>query len=273
MKYDEMREFKFRIIICVCLTWVWFVCCFESKAEESGNAWYFAQISDTHWGVKGGVVLTRRAVEAINKLPVDIAFVVHTGDVFADTIRKEDVVKEGLEVMRELRAPVYYIPGNHDIPPGDTRETEALFVKHFGKVSSKAEVRGVLCLFMNSELRDGDERTPARAQQDWIDRAVTRDEQRPVLVFMHRPPVADRINAKTIEDWGEEWHPRWKRLLDEHPQIKAMVAGHFHRDELHWIGGVPIYVASSVASFWDRQPSVRLYKYEGGRLSYWTIYL
>lgn len=262
---------KYCRLLLVFLASVFF--CFEGGAEDAGKALFFVQITDTHWGAKGGLALTRKAVEAINALPVDVAFVVHTGDVFADTIYKEPVVNEGLEAMRGLKAPVYYLPGNHDLLEGDTKETERLFEKYFGKVSTKVEIRGVLCLFMCSELRDGDERTPAKAQQDWIDRAIAKDERRPVLVFVHRPPVADRIKARTAEEWGYELHPRWERLFREHPQVKAMVTGHLHRDELHWIGEVPIYVASSLASFWDRQPSVRLYKFEAGRLAYWTIYL
>ena len=74
--------------------------------------------------------------------------------------------------------------------------------------------------------------------------------------------------------WNREsYHPRWARLFNEQPEIKAVVAGHLHRDELHWIGSVPIYVASSLARFWDRQPSFRLYEYRDGKLGYWTIYL
>lgn len=245
---------------------------FES-APVTTSSFYFVQITDTHWGVKGGLVMTRRAVEAINKLPLDIAFVVHTGDVMADSIRDEAVVSEGLAIMRGLKAPVHYLPGNHDILAGETKATERLFAKYFGKVGAKVEIRGVLCLFMCSELRDGDDRTPSRAQQDWIERNLAKDEQRQALVFLHRPPVADRLSSRVLEEWGEEKHPRWEQVFMEHPQIKAMVAGHLHRDELHWIGAVPVYVSSSVASFWDRQPSVRLYKYHEGRLTYWTIYL
>lgn len=245
---------------------------FESAPVTNSGGFYFAQITDTHWGVKGGVALTRRAVQAINKLPVEIAFVVHTGDILADTIHDEALVREGVEVMRGLKAPVYYIPGNHDILEGGKKATERLFADYFGGSGRKVEIKGVWCLFMSSEWRDGDERRPSHGQQDWIARMVRKDDARPVLVFLHRPPVADRLNAKTPEEWGEEKHPRWERLFEERPQIKALVAGHLHRDELHWIGGVPVYVASSVASFWERQSSVRLYHYDGGRLTYWTIY-
>lgn len=243
------------------------------EARVAGGGFYFAQITDTHWAAKGTVGLTRKAVAAINKLPVDVEFVVHTGDIFADSIRDEGVVREGLQAMRALKAPVYYVPGNHDLLEGAREETERLFRKHFGDVAGKVEIRGVLCLFLCTELAGDDDRAAGQVQREWILEQVGRGERRPVLIFLHRPPVADRLAATTRAEWGEEFHPRWARLFESRPQIKALVSGHLHRDELHWIGAVPVYVASSLAPFWERQPSVRLYKYENGKLTYWTIYL
>lgn len=244
----------------------------RAGADDAG--FYFVQITDTHWGARNTISTTRRAVEAINKLPVDVAFVVHTGDVFADAIRDEAVVKDGLAAMRLLKAPLYYVPGNHDIEAGAPDETRELFKTYFGAVSRKVEIKGVLCLFLCTEgLSDEDGPAAGIAQRQWIERQIGKDERRPVLVFMHRPPVADRLASKTREEWGEEYYPRWERLFEERPQIRALVSGHLHRDELHWIGPVPVFVAAPVAPFWDRQPSVRLYKYKDGRLTYWTMYL
>lgn len=261
--------------------WAWLVFllllpvagCAAEEGRGTGAGFYFVQITDTHWGVKGSVGLTRKAVAAINKLPVDVEFVVHTGDIFADTIRDEGIVREGLLAMRSLKAPAYYVPGNHDLLEGAAEETQRLYRKHFGALTRKVEVRGVLCLFMNSEVAGDDERAAGQVQREWIAQELRKDERRPVLLFVHRPPVADRLAARTRAEWGEEFHPRWARLFESRHQIKAMVAGHLHRDELHWIGAVPVYVASSLVWFWDRQPSMRLYKYENGRLTYWTIYL
>lgn len=243
-----------------------------AQAGRSGDGFYFAQISDTHWGARGTIGITRKAVAALNKLPVKLAFVVHTGDICADTIQEEGIVREGLQAMRSLKAPVYYLPGNHDLLDGDREGTESAFCKSFGPLQRTVEVRGVLCLFLCSEMQEDGERD-ARKVRKWIESNVGKEEKRQVLVFLHRPPVADRLAAETREEWGEESHPLWEKLFKARPQIKALVSGHLHRDELHWIGEVPVYVASSVAPFWNRQPSVRLYKYEAGRLTYWTLYL
>ncbi|MFZ4779741.1 MAG: metallophosphoesterase family protein, partial [Terrimicrobiaceae bacterium] len=92
-----------------------FVYCIGCRAEAPGKGWFFVQISDTHWGARDGVSMTQRAAEMINALPVKVEFVVITGDVCSDSILKETVVKEGLEALKGLKAPLYYVPGNHDI--------------------------------------------------------------------------------------------------------------------------------------------------------------
>lgn len=264
---------RFAAVCCWCVLAL--VVPFRLQAVEAGRSadgFYFAQISDTHWGARGTIGITRKAVAALNKLPVKLAFVVHTGDIFADTIRDEGVVREGLQAMRSLKGPVYYLPGNHDLLDGDRDVTELAFGKAFGPLQRTVEVQGVLCLFLCSEMQEDGERDAGKVRK-WIEDNVAKDEKRQVLVFLHRPPVADCLAAKTREEWGEESHPRWEKLFKARPQVKALVSGHLHRDELHWIGPVPVYVASSVAPFWNRQPSVRLYKFEAGRLTYWTIYL
>jgi 3',5'-cyclic AMP phosphodiesterase CpdA len=245
-----------------------------SAKKALPQRFYFAQITDTHWGALDGLAQTRKAVTALNRLPMRLEFVVHTGDVFADSIRNERVVQEGLEAMQALRAPVYYVPGNHDILKDAPEDTTRLFRMYFGEVNSRVEVRGVLCLFVCTELLPGDSRSPAQAQRETLAELTRGIGGHPTLVFMHRPPVSDRLDPARRGDSAEEGGVgQWDAVLESAPGIKAVIAGHLHRDELHWIGRTPVYVAAPVARFWERQPSVRLYEYEDGRLQYWTIYL
>jgi hypothetical protein len=55
--------------------------------------------------------------------------------------------------------------------------------------------------------------------------------------------------------------------------VQAVITGHFHRDELHWLDGIPIFAAPPVAAYWGRQASFRLYEYRDGRLGYRAVYL
>ncbi|MDD9302516.1 MAG: hypothetical protein HUK40_09305 [Desulfobacter sp.] len=60
------------------------VFCFVLPAYLSAGhgQFYFVQITDTHLGIKENGVRTKKVVAAINQLPMEIACVVHTGDVY-----------------------------------------------------------------------------------------------------------------------------------------------------------------------------------------------
>ena len=234
----------------------------------NGVSFYFVQISDTHWGARDGIAMTRSAIELINRLPVSVEFVTITGDLFADSIRKEQVVREGVDVLKGLKVPVYCVPGNHDLIQSDFSHTKGIFEEYFGPASRKVMVKGVACLFFCTEQPGG-----AQTECQELDKLL-RDSAGPVLVFMHRPPLHDLLGneGEDPEKWRELADSRWVQLFEKHPAVKGIFAGHFHRDEMAWIGAVPVYVAPAVARFWDRQPALRLYEYKNGRINYWTLY-
>lgn len=268
---------SFRIAGLLLLIWMAPGCSPAEKLEKSGGepatgSFYFVQLTDTHWGARDGVFMTRQAVAMINSLPVKVEFVVVTGDLFSDSIRKEDVVAEGLAAMKGLKAPVYYVPGNHDLLKADMARTSQLFEKHFGPLNRAVTVGGVTCLFLCTEMKEGESRYPADVEREWIDKALPGGTSA-VLLFMHRPPLHDLLNGSDgAVSWDDEYDSRWESYFGRHPEIKAVFAGHFHRDIMGWIGTVPVYVAPALARFWDRQPSFRLYRYTGGHVNYWTLY-
>jgi len=213
-------------------------------------------------------------VESVNALAVKIEFVVVTGDLFSDSIGNEKVLADGLDAMKGLKVPVYYVPGNHDIVKTDIARTAKLFEDHFGPLNQVAKIRGVSCLFLNTEMMEGETRSPGQVEREWVEKHLeSGDRRKPVLIFMHRPPIRDLLNGSDgAVSWDDQYDPRWEELFGAHPEIKAVFAGHLHRSELEWIGGVPVYVAGAVARFWDRQPSFRLYEYKDGRMNYWELY-
>ena len=54
----------------------------------------------------------RRLLEAVNRLPFPIDFILHTGDVCADP-RAEDC-RKARELLLQFPGPMYCLPGNHD---------------------------------------------------------------------------------------------------------------------------------------------------------------
>ncbi len=237
------------------------------------SSFYFVQISDTHWGAKDGIAMTRSAVALINKLPVQVEFVAITGDLFADSIRNEKIVGEGVAALKGLKFPVYCVPGNHDLIQDDFERTQSLFEDYFGPINRKVIIKGVACLFLCTEMPRGETRSAWQIERANIEEMIGASLA-PILIFIHRPPVRDLLVSGSADagKWGEVTDPSWNRLFAEYPGIKGVFAGHFHRDETIWIGEVPVYVAPALARFWDRQPAFRLYEYKAGHINYWTLY-
>ena len=208
----------------------------------------------------------------VNALPVKVEFVAVTGDLFSDSITRNDVVTGGVAALRELKVPVYCVPGNHDVAKSDVVRTSALFAKHFGPFNRIVNVGDVTCLFLSSEIAEDEPRQQGDVERERIGRLLPKGRGE-VLIFMHRPPLYDLLNGSDGErSWDDAYDRRWESCFEAHPEIRAVFCGHFHRDVMGWIGHVPVYVAPALARFWDRQPSFRLYRYGGGRFDYWTLY-
>lgn len=241
-------------------------------AGEAAEPFYFVQMSDTHWGAKDGVALTRRAVAVINALPVPVECVVHTGDIFADNIRKETVIREGKAALSGLKVPIHFVPGNHDILASNPRETGAAFEAALGPMASTAEYRGVFFIFLFTEPLRSDYRLPDYDPMRWLTAQLKAAAGRPVLLFYHAPQVADFHHNRFFPGWSDKTRLKWEKILAG-GSVQAIITGHFHRDELHWVGDIPMYVGEPVSRFWERQPAIRLYEYRDGRLGYRTLYL
>jgi 3',5'-cyclic AMP phosphodiesterase CpdA len=261
--FNPVRNIFFVILV----AWLW---CGGVGAETDG--FYFVQISDTHWGARDGVSLTRRAVALINALPVRVECVVHTGDILADNVEKEAVVREGLAALDPLKVPIHFVPGNHDILASNPRKTSEAYQSAFGPVASVAEYRGVVFIFLFTEPLRSDYRLPGYDPMPWLTAQLKAAAGKPVLLFYHAPQVADFHHNQFYPGWSDKTRLKWEKLLTG-GSVKAIITGHFHRDELHWVGDIPMYVGEPITRFWDRQPAFRLYEYRKGHLGYRTIYL
>jgi len=238
----------------------------------TGAAVTFVQITDTHLGVGRHRQLTAKVVDLINQLPMPIACVVHTGDIVADVLDQTNIVPDLAEFER-LKAPVHYVPGNHDILDKRFDSTRNAYTNRFGPTCARAEYGGGVFLFADVRPERRAASMHGADPLDWLERELRTVGRKPVLIFQHYPGVDDFYDNQSHTAWlDDSRRERWLRLVTS-PPVKAVIAGHFHRDELHWLGHVPLYVAQPVARFWGRQPSFRVYDYRDGRLSYWTVYV
>jgi predicted phosphodiesterase len=236
----------------------------------AGDPVYFVQLTDTHFGQGDHFERGRAAVEAINALPAEIAFVVITGDIMHDCITDSNQVDRTLGILEKLNAPVYFVAGNHDLLKNAPEETAAAFTNRFGPLISSAQYGGVQFVFVCTEPLSGGVRIRGYDPLRELDALLT---ECPAVVFHHTPSVDDFYNNRQHAGWGRsDEGRRWAELLNRN-HVLAVIAGHFHHDELCWLGDVPLHVGPPLSGRLGRQAAFRIYEYRDGKIGYRTHYL
>ena len=252
-----------------------FICstCIVSYAEEKQEEhFYFVQMTDTHLGDRDHLTRTQKAVECINALPMKIKCVVHTGDITMNKIEDKKVVDSGLSILEKISVPIHYVPGNHDILPRKLKSTRKAYMEKFGGMISQAEYDNVLFIFIYTEPLRKSFTIEGYQPLKQLEEYLKRSQGKPVIIFHHAPSVDDFYNNKLHKSWKADIRKKWVKLINAY-NVKGVIAGHFHRDEFHWLGDVPLYVSSSIAGYWGRQATFRIYEYNNGKIGYRTQYI
>ncbi len=217
---------------------------------------YFIHISDTHFGPtrdfehygSNAYNVAIRMVDAINSLPVEIDFVIHTGDV---TNHPEDASYQlAAEVFSQLKAPIYFVTGNHDTSLGIN-----MFLKMGAKADSSSDKNLISYSFekkgyrfITLDSRGPDEIDPRGVlpvhQFDFLEREISKDDL-PFVVFIHFLPFkADSIwlDETMLLLNGELLH---EKLLAVRSRVRGVFFGHVHRGMQIMKDGI---LYSSVAS-------------------------
>jgi len=261
---------KFSLIIFL----IWLV--LPGFASGGEGRFYFVQITDTHLGIPGNKIRTDKVVKAVNGLPMEIVCVVHTGDIVDRTLQgDEGIFPDTLSIFKDLKSRIHFLPGNNDIRLGgltSTKKDRENYEQYFGSLISRAEYNGVIFLFAYTDpLRQSAAMAgydPLELLKQYLDTA----KGKPVVLFHHGPSVDDFYNNKFHGGWSKTVKENWVKLINRY-NVKAVIAGHFHRDEFHWLGKVPLYVSPPVAEKWGRQACFRIYEYQNGKIGYTTQYL
>jgi 3',5'-cyclic-AMP phosphodiesterase len=188
------------------------------------------QLSDPHigatWGDGDPVAGLTKAVESARRLPDRPDAVLMSGDLADNAADGEyELVRE---LLARLDAPVYVLAGNHD-----DRDT---LRRHFdlpGAVGTPVQYAvdvGPLRLVVLDSTRPEEIRGELDGQRlAWLDAELAAAPERTTLIAMHHPPLSTGIEA-----WDELGLPVADRValgevLERHPQVRRLVAGHVHR--------------------------------------------
>lgn len=181
--------------------------------------------------------------------------VIHLGDVTADGAEDPDQFAHARRVLSRLSAPLYCLPGNHDVgdcpsvgaakePPFSSRRL-AQFRAALGADQWWFARDGWTLIGLNSQLfASGD---PEEAlQAEWLENELAA-ARGPVAIFLHKPLVLERH-----EDTPD--HPRFAPtdarrrltwLLADRPAL--VVSGHVHQHRRRRIGAADHLWAPSTA--------------------------
>ena len=136
--------------------------------------------------------------------------------------------EQALELLAPLRAPIFVLPGNHD--------DRAALRRHFavpgvdGEPVQYAADLGPLRLVVIDTTRPGED--PGTLDEErlaWLDAELAAAPGAPTVLAMHHPPL--RTGMPALDDMGlpDEDRRALGAVVERHPQVRRIVAGHMHR--------------------------------------------
>ncbi|MFI5905937.1 phosphodiesterase [Dactylosporangium sp. NPDC051541] len=226
-----------------------------------------AHVSDTH--IDNGprsVERTERVVDYLLGLPRPVDVVLLTGDL-ADNGRADEY-ERFRELFGRLAVPLLHLPGNHD-------RREHFVAAGLGPLNRAETVGEAQFALLDSSIPGQSEGFIEDSALAWLDSAL--DGDRPSFVCFHHPPVAlGHFHADKVRQFGEE---RLEAVIRRHPNVVAVLCGHFHTPTVTTFAGVPLVIAPGVASTlilpwedpdgdldYDAPPGIALHNLVDGRL-------
>jgi len=166
------------------------------------------------------------AVEAVQALRPSPDAVLVSGDLAEHA---EDGEYDQLrELLAPIHAPIYVLPGNHD--------ERAALRRHFdlpgvgGEPVQYAAELGPLRLVVLDTTSPGED--PGALDEErlsWLDAELRSAPEAPTVLAMHHPPLVTGIPALDAIGLPAEDRRALAAVVERHPQVRRLVAGHMHR--------------------------------------------
>jgi len=222
--------------------------------EPKKGELFFMQISDSHIGfdkpANTDVSATlRAAIGKINALPVQPAFLLHTGDI--TQLSKTSEFDTADQILREARTgKTFYVPGEHDV----SVDGGASYLERYGKGTQRGREGGGWYSFDHSgvhfiglvnvlNLKPGGLGSLGAEQLEWIQRDVKHlSSSTPIVVFAHVP----LWSVYPAWGWGTDDGARALSYLKRFGSV-TVLNGHIHQTMQKVEGNVAFHTALSTA--------------------------
>lgn len=192
----------------------------------------------------------QEAIAAVNAEKVDVVLL--AGDLTEDGTVAE--FKDFQRLARGFDAPVWYVPGNHDVGnkriPGKkesiTPERNKRYESVLGPTWWVREHAGVRVVGVNGPLLGSGlpEETPMWAD---LERALATTSAVPTLLMVHFPPFQSSNSEPGGVYWNLEPYPRARLLgLAQQGGVKTILSGHLHRNLTNTCNGITLLTTTTI---------------------------
>lgn len=225
-----------------------------------------ALLPDRTTGRDWGLPYLEQAVKDINLINPDAVFTI--GDMVQGYTRSmehyQSEVDEYLAIVKNLTAPFYPLPGNHDVIPGTRNSSDKRFEKEYQRRMGPLyyavflEELTVISLYTDENLES--KPTLSNIQTKWVLERINEalSKKNPLVILMHKPVWRYR---------NSNWDPIHNKLAEAvQAGVKVIViAGHFHSMQREPdIEGVEYHLVGTCGASIDQHPL-------GGQLQHFTI--
>jgi 3',5'-cyclic-AMP phosphodiesterase len=149
-----------------------------------------------------------------------------TGDLAENAADAE--YEQVLELLAPLEAPIYVLPGNHD--------DRAALRRHFdvpgaddAPVQYSADLGPLRLVVIDTTVPGEDFGALGDERLSWLDAELAAAPEPPTLLPMHHPPLITGIPPLDEIGLPEEDRRALGAVVERHPQVRRIVAGHMHR--------------------------------------------
>jgi plastocyanin len=218
-------------------------------ATSGSSGLRFVQISDSHIGfnrdANPDVTATLRvALDKIKAMPQAPSLILHTGDL--THLSKPDEFDTLQQELTGIGAPVFYVPGEHDVLNDDGKS----YLERFGRNTKGAgwysfDKSGVhfIGLVNVVDLKAGGLGSLGNEQLEWLERDVKRlKSSTPIVVFAHIP----LWSVYPEWGWGTDDSARAISYLRRFGSV-SVLNGHIHQVMQKVEGHVTFHTAMSTA--------------------------
>jgi hypothetical protein len=216
------------------------------QMQQEMNAFYFVQISDTHWGFSGPAInpdsqgTLKKAIAAVNSLEEQPDFVVFTGDLTQTTddpsVRRARM-SEFRDIVSHLKVKtVRFMPGEHDaaLDRGDA------YQEFFGEMHYTFDHKGVHFIVLDNV--SDPTAAVGKEQLDWLRADLKQVSPDARIVLLTHRPLFDLAPAW---DWATRDGDAVIGTLLEHENVTVLY-GHIHQEHHHMTGHIAHHAAKSL---------------------------